>query len=81
MNAGLPEEVRITEAALAEGFAIVALSSQDRTHNRCWDTGWPPQHTADIPKVRSHICHTTVCTLTCIMHDEGPCMAQETNWV
>lgn len=48
---GLPEEVRITEAAVGEGFAVVALSSQDRTHNRCWDTGWPPQHTADIPKV------------------------------
>ncbi len=49
---GLPEETRITGAALAEGFAVVALSSQDRTHNRCWDTGWPLQNTADIPKVR-----------------------------
>lgn len=48
---GLPEETRITGAALAEGFAVVALSSQDRTHNRCWDTGWPLENTADIPKV------------------------------
>lgn len=48
---GLPEEMRITEAALAEGHAVVALSSQDRTGNRCWDTGWPPENSADIPKV------------------------------
>ncbi|DBA66909.1 TPA: hypothetical protein ACH3X2_002029 [Trebouxia sp. C0005] len=48
---GLPEETRITGAALAEGFAVVALSSQDRTHNRCWDTGWPLENTADVPKV------------------------------
>lgn len=53
MLAGLPEETRITGAALAEGFAVVALSSQDRTHNRCWDTGWPLENTADVPKVRS----------------------------
>ena len=50
--AGLPEEMRITEAALAEGHAVVALSSQDRTGNRCWDTGWPPENSADIPKVK-----------------------------
>ena len=49
---GLPEEVRITEAALAEGYIVVALSSQDRVHSRCWDTGWPPEHNLDIQKVK-----------------------------
>lgn len=48
---GLPEEVRITEAALAAGFLAVALSSQDRAGSRCWDTGWPPEQSHDIPKV------------------------------
>lgn len=48
---GLSEEVRIQEAALVEGFAVVALSSQARTGNQCWDTGWPPEESADIPKV------------------------------
>ena len=51
IGAGLPEEVRIQEAALAEGHATVALSSQARSGNRCWDTGWPPEESADIPKV------------------------------
>ena len=48
---GLPEEVRITVAALAGGYIAVALSSQDRTGSRCWDTGWPPEQSRDIPKV------------------------------
>lgn len=48
---GLPEEVRIIEAALAEGYIVVALSSQDRVHSRCWDTGWPPELSIDIQKV------------------------------
>ena len=56
MNVGLPEEVRIVEAALAEGYAVVALSSQDRTRIRCWDTGWPPEDSADIPKVSPSLC-------------------------
>lgn len=48
---GLPEETRITDAALAEGYIPVALSSQDRIGSRCWDTGWPPEQSMDILKV------------------------------
>ena len=33
---GLPEEVRIVKAALREGFAVIAISSQDREVSRCW---------------------------------------------
>ena len=33
---GLPEEVRITKAALAAGFAVVAITSADRSSG-CWD--------------------------------------------
>lgn len=43
--------MRIIEAALAEGYIVVALSSQDRVHSRCWDTGWPPELSIDIQKV------------------------------
>ena len=61
--------MRITEAAVGEGFAVVALSSQDRTHNRCWDTGWPPQHTADIPKVANTYSSFCTVSLYCIIAD------------
>lgn len=43
--------MRITDAALAEGYIAVALSSQDRAGSRCWDTGWPPEQSVDISKV------------------------------
>lgn len=33
---GLPEEVRITRFALQAGWAVVAMSSADRTFSRCW---------------------------------------------
>lgn len=33
---GLPEEVRITRFALHAGWAVVAMSSTDRTFSRCW---------------------------------------------
>lgn len=34
---GLPEEVRIVKSALRAGFAVIAISSQDRLISRCWD--------------------------------------------
>ena len=34
---GLPEEVRITKQALEEGFAVIAISSNDRDFSRCWN--------------------------------------------
>ena len=34
---GLPEEVRLVKAALLAGFAVIAISSADRLHRRCWD--------------------------------------------
>lgn len=33
----LPEEVKITKAALAKGHAVLAISSTDRHHSRCWN--------------------------------------------
>ena len=33
---GLPEEVRVTREALKAGWAVVAMSSQDRAFSRCW---------------------------------------------
>lgn len=35
-HAGLPEEVRATSAALLRGYMVVAASSLDRRHRRCW---------------------------------------------
>lgn len=34
---GLPEEVRITKAALRAGFVVIAISSTDRHFTRCWN--------------------------------------------
>ncbi len=34
---GLPEEVRISKEALQAGWAVVAMSSADRSFSRCWD--------------------------------------------
>ena len=31
------QEVRIVQAALKDGYAVIALSSQDRQFSRCWD--------------------------------------------
>ncbi len=45
LTAGLPEEVNITQEALANGYAVIAVSSQARTSHRCWQEG------ADIPIV------------------------------
>lgn len=33
---GLPEELLITRTALSRGYAVVAISSHDRQHSRCW---------------------------------------------
>ena len=33
---GLPEELRVTRSALAAGYAVLAVSSQDRVFRRCW---------------------------------------------
>ena len=33
----LPEEMRITKAALAQGYAVLAISSSDRYQSRCWN--------------------------------------------
>ena len=33
----LPEEVRITNAALAQGYIVLAISSTDRHTHRCWN--------------------------------------------
>lgn len=33
----LPEEVRITNAALAQGYVVLAISSTDRHTHRCWN--------------------------------------------
>jgi hypothetical protein len=37
MCIGLPEELRITSAIVAAGWAAIALSSADRGSSRCWD--------------------------------------------
>lgn len=45
---GLPEEVLITSTALSRGYAVVAVSSRDREHRRCWSIPHQPQsHTVD----------------------------------
>ena len=46
-GAGLPEEVRLREAALGLGYAVLAVSSADRTGSRCWDTQLDAAQSAD----------------------------------
>lgn len=65
--------MRITDAALGAGFIAVALSSQDRAGSRCWDTGWPPEQSNDIPKVSQTTCvrlaySTTTIAIACEGH-------------
>jgi hypothetical protein len=43
---GLPEEVRLTKAALRASAAVVAISSEDRAASRCWS------FQVDGPRVR-----------------------------
>jgi len=51
---GLPEEVLITSTALSRGYAVVAVSSRDREHRRCWSIPHQPQsHTVDTLAVSS----------------------------
>ncbi|WIA33969.1 hypothetical protein OEZ86_007064 [Tetradesmus obliquus] len=47
---GLPEEVAIARAALGRGYAVVALSSRDRSFSRCWAV---PHH-RDAPSADIH---------------------------
>ena len=33
---GMPEELAMTKQALARGYAVLAVNSQDRDESRCW---------------------------------------------
>eukprot|EP01062_Namystynia_karyoxenos_P083199 TRINITY_DN9523_c0_g1_i1.p1 TRINITY_DN9523_c0_g1~~TRINITY_DN9523_c0_g1_i1.p1 ORF type:complete len:419 (+),score=97.42 TRINITY_DN9523_c0_g1_i1:81-1259(+) len=48
---GLPEELRLTRAALSRGLAAVAISSQDRELSRCWEFHAPPSREGDVRPV------------------------------
>eukprot|EP00798_Chlamydomonas_sp_ICE-L_P003267 gene3267-13291_t len=52
---GLPVEVQIREIALSMGFAVVAISSQEREHSRCWKSlsmfGMDDSETGDLMRV------------------------------
>ena len=47
LSAGLPEDVRIRQEVLRQGFAIVAISSADRRGRRCWDVKLEPKASMD----------------------------------
>ncbi|KAG1674120.1 hypothetical protein FOA52_015750 [Chlamydomonas sp. UWO 241] len=49
---GLPEEMNITRAALSRGYAVVAISSQDRTDSRCWSLPGMESDMGDIDVVQ-----------------------------
>lgn len=52
---GLPEEVLITHTALARFYAVVAISSRDRAHRRCWAVPLQPEtHSVDTLSVGGH---------------------------
>lgn len=52
---GLPEEVLIIRTALARFYAVVAISSRDRVHRRCWAVPHQPgTHSVDTLSVGGH---------------------------
>jgi predicted esterase len=50
---GLPEELRITQAALHRNYAVIAISSSDRKNHKCWQTSFSHRGpSADIQNIK-----------------------------